>query len=57
MEPVEYIIKNINSMALKDLHHYGELVLVRKEILKKNKNVWLEAFEANSNQRSLFCTV
>ena len=45
MEPVEHIIKCHNTMATRDLYQYGELVLQRKEILKKNKTVWQEAFE------------
>lgn len=37
-------------MATRDFYHEAELVLQRKEVLKKNKSVWLQAFENNYNQ-------
>jgi hypothetical protein len=49
MEPVEYIIRQHNSMNLRDLQLYGERVLVQKEVLRKHKNVWAEAFDVKWN--------
>ncbi len=48
MEPVETIIRSHN-MSTRDLYHEAESVLQRKEALKKNKSIWLEAFENNYN--------
>jgi hypothetical protein len=36
-------------MVVRDLHHYGERVLTQKEVLRKHKNVWLEAYEAHAS--------
>ena len=49
MEPVENIIKSHN-MSTRDLYHEAEAVLQRKEALKKNKSIWLEAFDNNYNE-------
>ena len=49
MEPVEHIIRNHSSMGVRDLQQYGERVLAKKEVLKKNKNVWLEAYEVRTS--------
>jgi hypothetical protein len=43
MEPVEIIIKNAKCLA--ELHYYGEQVLQRKELLRKNIRTWLDAWE------------
>jgi hypothetical protein len=49
MEPVEKIIKNAKNLASKELHIYGEQVLQRKEVLKKNIRTWLDAWEVASS--------
>jgi len=41
MEPIEIILKGFKNFALKELHYYGEQVLQRMELLKKNSKIWL----------------
>ena len=45
MEPIKLLYKNYKNISIKEMHQYGEQVLQKKEILKKNTRIWIDAWE------------
>lgn len=44
MEPIEVLSKSPKSLSVKEMHQHGEQVLQKKEALKRNMVIWMDAW-------------